>query len=211
MARYSKFMLGGLVGAAIGMLFAPKSGRELRQSLMGGGPHALPPTSHEPSAEQAGVQARSTVETEPEQAVTFGERLEESRRQVEEELSEAIPEPPPVEEKPPAGAGVEEELEVEEAEAPVAGPIHAVESEGVEPFPEIQSEDLKPPIDRDEMRQRIEETRSRLKAKAFDSMVEGETLIATGDDSVPLGGTGEKTELDEETGEMIDQILEEED
>ncbi|MBE3066489.1 MAG: YtxH domain-containing protein [Chloroflexi bacterium] len=67
-------------------------------------------------------------------------------------------------------------------------------------------------IDRDEMRKRIDETRARLKAKAFDAMISGETFVE--------GETGhpapEKKEtagpgMDQETADQIDETLREED
>lgn len=183
MVKFSRFLLGGLVGAALGVLLAPKSGRELRQSLMGGTPE-LPPPAPESTTEPAGA-------VEPDPAVNLEARLEESRRQVEDELAQAIPAEP----------DTEEELEE----------IEALDSGGDEVTPVNEADLAKTQVDKDEMRKRIEETRSRLKAKAFDSMVEGETLMATGDDSVPTGDAAEDPELDQETDEMIDELLEEED
>ncbi len=186
MAKFSRFVMGGLVGAALGLLFAPRSGRELRQKLMGGATAALPPSVGDTAAEPTAAavsEPETAVELEPEAegdhtrvAVDLEARLAESRRQVEKELD-----------------GIEQvDAEVSEAE-PVneAGPV-------------------KTRVDREEMRKRIEETRSRLKAKAFDSMVEGETLIATGEESSPEDAAEAAPGLDQETDEMIDELLGEE-
>lgn len=226
MAKFSKFFLGGLFGAALGMLLAPKSGRELRQSLIGGKPPALPPTSPETTTGEPAPGMTTTAMMEPETAVDLEERLEESRRQVEAELSQAIPAPPETAVEPEVKTAVEEEVEEAAEDETEAGPepavaepetgveekIEALDSGGGEEVPPVdQSDAIRPPVDRDEMRQRIEETRSRLKAKAFDSMVEGETLLATGDDTTPISDPGEDSGLDEDTDEIIDQLLEEED
>ena len=61
------------------------------------------------------------------------------------------------------------------------------------------------------MRRRIEETRARLKAKAFDSMVEGETMISKGEDIKPAEGESSDLDIDSEIEDRIDQLLEEED
>ncbi len=67
-------------------------------------------------------------------------------------------------------------------------------------------------IDREEMRRRIDETRARLKAKAFDAIVSGETFVTpeteeAGFEKSPEGGVG----LDREIEEEIDKSLKEED
>ena len=45
MKRLMRFLLGLTVGAAAGMLLAPKSGRELRQQLIGGASGKLLPAA----------------------------------------------------------------------------------------------------------------------------------------------------------------------
>ncbi|MHB0866900.1 MAG: YtxH domain-containing protein [Thermoleophilia bacterium] len=67
-------------------------------------------------------------------------------------------------------------------------------------------------IDRDEMRRRIDETRARLKAKAFDAMVSGETFVE-GETGSPARRQEEAIEpgMDQETAEQIDDSLREED
>ena len=66
-------------------------------------------------------------------------------------------------------------------------------------------------IDQAEMRRRIEETRARLKAKAFDAMMSGEAALLSrdsGDKPVPKS---EDHGLDAETDSAIDQSLSQED
>lgn len=66
----------------------------------------------------------------------------------------------------------------------------------------------KPAFDREAMRRRIEETRSRLKAKAFDAMVQGESFINTEQES---DSEGAKIDLDSESQHAIEKTLREED
>ncbi|MCL6107145.1 MAG: YtxH domain-containing protein [Actinobacteria bacterium] len=82
MAKFSKFLFGGIVGAGVALLFAPKPGRELRQMLLGSGRPALP----RPEAPAAGP-----ASTAPGDGVNFESRLAETRRQVETQLAEARP------------------------------------------------------------------------------------------------------------------------
>jgi len=64
-------------------------------------------------------------------------------------------------------------------------------------------------IDRDEMRRRIDETRARLKAKAFDAMMSGESFTETEGDE--LKQRPEEGGLDEELENQIDRSLKEQD
>jgi hypothetical protein len=66
-------------------------------------------------------------------------------------------------------------------------------------------------IDQAEMRRRIEETRARLKAKAFDAMMSGEAALLSresGDKPVPQS---DEHGLDAETDSAIDESLSQED
>lgn len=326
MAKISKFMMGGVLGALVGLFFAPKSGKELRQAILTGRRRAIMPTKegHKPEAHTV---AEPTVDLEA--------KLEETRQRVETELQETLAVAPVTEKVEPSETveaaeeeveatsgeeaervageaaietgGIEPELEaVEEAaktepseevevdaeeiisgeavlevetekaeveieeevtekegageKAPETG-AEAVE-EAVEEPPRAETEEagqaaadaaveepgteeqelaeedvfisLKTPaegepivgeaaaaapeadtkpapahIDREEMRKRIEETRARLKAKAFDSMVGGETMTHPGArerKAEPRPAMG----LDEETEKAIDESLREE-
>ena len=89
-------------------------------------------------------------------------------------------------------------------EEPAAAP--ADEAPAAEPAPAREGG----AIDQAEMRRRIEETRARLKAKAFDAMMSGEAALLSrdsGDRAVP---TGEDHGLDEETDSVIDESLSQE-
>ncbi|GAB4249630.1 MAG: hypothetical protein Kow00122_07120 [Thermoleophilia bacterium] len=70
-----------------------------------------------------------------------------------------------------------------------------------------------PVFDHEAMRRRIEETRNRLKAKAFDAMMSGEAaLLARNSRSVPeTPGVGHSPAVDEEVDETIESTLTEED
>ena len=96
---------------------------------------------------------------------------------------------------------VEEPVAVEE---PAAAPAEEA------PAPEPAAAREGGGIDQAEMRRRIEETRARLKAKAFDAMMSGEAALLSrdsGDRAVP---TGEDHGLDEETDSAIDDSLSQE-
>ncbi|MDO8735863.1 MAG: hypothetical protein Q7K29_02115 [Thermoleophilia bacterium] len=297
MAKFSRLLLGGVVGAGLAYLFSRK---DVRRRLMGGGqgqlmaPEApatnIPVTACAPVAtpveapeaidvKEPVVAPEPVDESEQEQApepaaMDLESTIEETRRQVEEQL-EAPPavveaaafeegidtgEAPEIllEEEPPTPEASVEEIEEAEAEALT----EAVETNGIEapaekkaveleavissdfqaaPLPETETEEfasLSTPvageptsadteageaapvtgagpapsqIDRDEMRRRIDETRARLKAKAFDALVSGETFIE------PETGDGQKkhetaeVDIDSEIGEQIDRSLREED
>lgn len=67
-------------------------------------------------------------------------------------------------------------------------------------------------IDRDEMRRRIDETRARLKAKAFDAMISGETFIEPEtEEAVREKKSGSEARIDKDLEEQIDRSLKEED
>ena len=67
-------------------------------------------------------------------------------------------------------------------------------------------------IDQAEMRRRIEETRARLKAKAFDAMMSGEAALLSRDSGEkPVPTAEDAVELDAETDTAIDESLSQED
>ena len=61
------------------------------------------------------------------------------------------------------------------------------------------------------MRRRIEETRARLKAKAFDAMMGGETALLSRDSGERTVPSDNQTELDRETATKIEESLSQED
>lgn len=322
MPRFTKFLFGGVIGAGLALMFAPKTGRELRRMFMGGGRPALPP----PQPSTAPAPGRPIAAGE----VSLESRIEETRRQVESQLASTAAEAPaaPVEEalvEVTEAAMIEEDFVVEEApveaaEPPAtpqpeaAVPVEAPEAEEVaeaEPEPEaavefpseeaeaalaeeelaaaqdesafaeeisrqqeaeieveqeasgrfpkgqtlaelaqehgraeeageaasgefdalrtpaegeptigeVQPVDEAPReperpqpsrLDQDEMRRRINETRDRLKAKAFDAMVSGETFIETEADKARKHGKPDSPKLGDEVEKQIEESLKEE-
>lgn len=278
MARFSRFLVGGVVGAGLALLFSPKSGREIRNMLMGGGRKALPAADVQSYAPAGGEPAVTATPA----AIDLESQIEVTRLEVETELEEAIRAEPEAEVEPapqeapaqeetaakeeaPADLEVVEEeeaaavedivapeetpaaevAEVEEQvaeeprvaeEAPVSAPEEAppdweVLKTPAEGEPTVEGgasleaeltvsaeagESARPTpsgIDREEMRRRIDETRARLKAKAFDAMVSGETFIdetgaekarAHREDSASPG-------VEKEVEEKIDESLREQD
>lgn len=229
MAKFSRLFLGGILGAGLALLLAPKTGRELRSMLMGRMRPALPPAAEKfpPVPEEA-------------PAADLQARIEETRRQVEaqlariappEEAAEAVEEAVEAEaEEVETQTEVEmkeEEVAAEEAEefstlkTPAAGeptleepPVAAAGEEAEEAAAETEPARPEPSrFDQVEMRRRIDETRARLKAKAFDAMVGGETFIETEEKK---GKQGEETEpsvdygLEEEVERQLDEELREE-
>ena len=61
------------------------------------------------------------------------------------------------------------------------------------------------------MRARIELTRSRLKAKAFDAMMAGESALLGRDEDLPGGATRPAVTFDSEIEQTVDSTLREED
>ncbi len=339
MPRFTKFLFGGVVGAGLALMLAPKTGREMRRMFMGGGRPALPP----PQPSTAPAPGRTVAAGE----VSLESRIEETRRQVESQLVSTAAEPAaPAEEalvEATEAAMIEEDFVVEEApveateppaapEPEAAVPVEIPEAEAgleAEPEPEAVAETepeaeaepeaepalefpseeaeaaladeelavaqdesaaaeeisrqqeaeieveqeasgrfptgqtlaelaqehdraeeageaesgefdaLKTPaegeptieevqpaaepprepeperpqpsrLDQDEMRRRINETRDRLKAKAFDAMVSGETFIETEADKARKHGKPDSPELEDEVEKQIEESLKEE-
>lgn len=156
-------------------------------------------------------------------------RIEETRRKIQEELEQpfapheeggSVAEEPVVEEPVAEGPLVEEEPAVEEEPEEMLGA--GEEGPAVSTIPSTADEDGAS-FDQEAMRNRIEETRNRLKAKVFDAMMSGEeALISRGegqkgeddDDSPSPGGADERAwdaSLDEEVDESIESRLKESD
>jgi len=134
MKRFMKILLGLSIGAAVAMLFARKSGRELREQLIGGATGKLLPAAPvefpEPEGERLWDAGTATVVAEP---------------PIEEPVAEE-----PVAEEAVAEEPVAEEAVAEEpvAEEPVAEEAVAEEPVAEEPVAEeATSEDLRPRID----------------------------------------------------------------
>jgi hypothetical protein len=127
MKRLMKFLLGLTLGAALAMLFAPKSGRELRQQLSGSaGSKFLPPAPDDypmPEGERAWDAGPATAVAEPD-TVAFAEpEPEVVARPWEDAGADAIP----VEE-------VAEESPADDLRARIEETRSAIETEIAEPF-----------------------------------------------------------------------------
>jgi hypothetical protein len=110
---------------------------------------------------------------------------------------------------------VADETVDEVIEAPVADEAVADEPVGEEPVVEEPAVDEPAareggPIDQAEMRRRIEETRARLKAKAFDAMMSGESALLSRDSGAKPVPTGDDVKLDGELESTIDESLSQE-
>jgi hypothetical protein len=161
----------------------------------------------EPEVEDVEVEAAPI----PTPADDLKARIEETRRRIRRELEQPFI----------VGAGVAAAEDASPKFEPVIGEALAVEPSaegeaGVE-AEEPATADERPPVSEDGpgvdyevMRGRIEETRSRLKAKAFDAMMTGESALLgrdPGDAGVKLPAP---TDVAEEIGETIDSTLREE-
>ena len=139
----------------------------------------------------------------------------------------AVPEP--VAEEPVAAEepiAVEEPLAAEEpvaVEAPVADEPAVLDEPAVAEEPVVAEEPAapvaeEPPaparegggIDQAEMRRRIEETRARLKAKAFDAMMSGEAALLSRDSGEKPVPSADDVKVDDETDSAIDESLSQE-
>jgi len=277
MKRLMKILLGLSIGAAVALLLAPKSGRELREQLIGGATGKLLPAAPvefpEPEGERLWDAGTATAVAEPpvvepafeEPAIaqeTASEdlraRIEETRAAVETDIAqpfasvateeavveeaaaeEAIVEEAVVEEAAVDEVVIEEPVEEPAAETPVpeepvaeqvpvreaaaglvaditSGAVAAVaveEAQVEEPAAEEPVAEEEPSareggaIDQAEMRRRIEETRARLKAKAFDAMMSGEAALLSRDSGEKPVPKGDGVELDGELESAIDEAL----
>ena len=171
--RLTTFVLGGVAGALAGILLAPKSGRELRGSI----------------ASRAGEARERGRETYFEAQERVQERFAESRErspQSRERAPEQTGDPQPtlgsptapepvLGYEPPAGAPAEASPETPTGATPGPPPLRDVswdvtrQAPGEEPDPE-------------EIRRKIQETRSRLRAR----------LENPGNEAGPGGDHGER-------------------
>lgn len=119
-------------------------------------------------------------------------------------------------EEPPAPAQIEEKGETDEFAAlktPLEGePTFEAPAETAEESLAAPDAPVPSQIDREEMRRRIDETRNRLKAKAFDAMVSGETFIEPEvEGASQVRKTEPDTALEKDLEEHIDKSLTEQD
>ncbi|CAN5235547.1 hypothetical protein BH24ACT19_BH24ACT19_05540 [soil metagenome] len=146
------FVLGGLTGVLAGILFAPKSGRELRGSI----------------SSQAGEARERGRETYFDAQERMRERVAEARERsprpagtdlVEEEAVDPLPKLGPAAPEPGFEPLVDPALAGAPADTP---PLRDVSRGATQPV-------SSPAENTEEMRRRIQETRSRLRARLEDS------------------------------------------
>ena len=157
--------------------------------------------------EEAAVDSVSELVPEPAVAGTVASgdadlrvRIEETRRRIQEELERPFKLEPQVgsEDTVPAGSTEPELLvpQLEEQSSPSAE----------------QTPDTDRGFDYEDMRRRIEETRNRLKAKAFDAMMSGETaLLSREQASGAEAATPAGIPVDADVDRTIEKGLSEED
>ncbi|MHB1389728.1 MAG: YtxH domain-containing protein [Thermoleophilia bacterium] len=282
MARLSRFLFGGVVGAGLALILSPKSGKEIRSLISSGGRKQLSAGGEDYRAPSDFATPDTSVR-EPAAGVSLESRIEETRQQVAQEFDgnlvsapEASPyaaaeepeaEAPIFVSEPPAQVDVEEQPDEMIEETPAEMEIQELPDEMIEETPaeaeipvqpatgesllkaqkEAASREwetlMKPAegepsleadlnadttadlnemdrpaestpapagIDRDEMRKRIDETRARLKAKAFDAMISGETFVESENPALRRENTPEPG-VDQKTADQIDDSLREED
>jgi hypothetical protein len=185
-------------------------------------PVAAVPTYEEPEAEEA------PPLSQPSDEAVLGEdlkaRIEETRRRIREELEKpfaAVDEPEDMDfaagfAAPPQPAAPASVIGEAMQTAPVP-PVPAAASPAAAPAPAIPgptAEAAAPSggaADFDAMKARIELTRSRLKAKAFDAMMAGESALLGRNDDDAAPSPVRTVSFDSEIEQSVDSTLTEED
>lgn len=167
------------------------------------------PVAEAPAPELQPVPGGEAVEAE--QGSDLKSRIEETRRRIREELEKpfaAVDEPPLPEPVRPLAAP---------APAPVIGEaIRTVTTPSDGGIPAQPAAPAEAAVDRgvsdfEAMRARIEQTRSRLKAKAFDAMMAGEAALLGRDADGEGGAPKPSVSFDTEIERTVDSTLREED
>ncbi len=199
----------------------------------------IPPTIDRASLESRIEETRQQLATQLGQEEAAGAAEEEAKEELEAVAQAAEEEDFVVEEAPPeaqtrereaaetgaAGAGEAASAEPWEEEiaalkTPAAGePDHEGTVKKEEPVKEEEHSAEAPAnalpepsgFDQEEMRRRIDATRARLKAKAFDTMVSGETFIETEADKAAKTEKPAGPRLEEDIEKQIDESLKEQD
>jgi gas vesicle protein len=160
----------------------------------------------EPAVEEPTIEAPVADESAP-----ISPRIGEREAWLAEVGAEAEE---PVAEEPVAEAEPEVEEPVAEAEPEVEEPVAeepAAEAEPVAEAPVVEDEpDDAAAIDQAEMRRRIEETRARLKAKAFDAMMSGEAALLSRDSGEKPVPREVEVKVDDELEDKLDESLSQE-
>lgn len=172
---------------------------------------ALAPPEALPADEEAAADAAAEAPAEP---VPFAPadlkaRIEETRRRIQRELEHPfVHEPEVAKQAPPEDAPF--------AQAPSASAEPSIPVPAAEPLADRLPEESSEPaeegaFDHEAMRRRIEETRNRLKAKAFDAMMGGGTALLGRDSDLSKLPSTPAVEVDSEVDHTIEATLTEED
>jgi len=206
---------------------APLAGQEPEPFVGPVPPQLVPdvPASAEPVHEEAPPRKPHAWEIDYDAETTAEVPAADVAAAVAAAAPEPVAEEPAVIEEPvvaeePAAPVAEEPIVAEEpvvAAAPVAEEPAVIEEPVVaeEPTAPVAEEPEAPAreaggIDQAEMRRRIEETRARLKAKAFDAMMSGEAALLSRDSGEKPVPSADDVKIDEETGSAIDESLSQE-
>ena len=156
--------------------------------------------AEEPTAEEAVVEEVAAEEAVVEETVVEEAPVREAAAGLVADMTSgsgaAVAEEEPAEAAEEIEAAVVEEPVAEAVEEPVAADEAATREDGT--------------IDQAEMRRRIEETRARLKAKAFDAMMSGESALLSRDSGEKPVPKGDDVKLDGELESTIDESLSQE-
>jgi len=178
--------------------------------------------AREPAAEEPVVEATApstddtVVEGAPAEEAEYEAPAEEPRAWEIPYEEDASHEAEPPAEAPVVAMEVVEPVVDEEAAAAEPAVAEIAEESVAEAPPADEPVAEAPPvresgaIDQAEMRRRIEETRARLKAKAFDAMMSGESALLSRDSGEKPVPTGEDVKLDGELESTIDESLSQE-
>jgi len=236
MRRLLKFLFGCALGASAALLVTPKRGSEMRQKLfspqvrelvsgrvgelmkprgtLGDEPYGAYTTMVEEPPVEVEEPPVEVEEPPVEVEEPVAEADEDLRDHIEATKAALVSEIEQPFEEPVAEEPVAEEPVAEEpvAEEPVAEEPVAEEPLAVETTDEPEAAGAEPmAIDQAEMRRRIEETRARLKAKAFDAMMSGEAALLARDSGDEVLTKEPEIEVDGEVANTIDESLSQED
>jgi hypothetical protein len=216
-----RFLLGCAVGVALGLLISRKRAQKIpTKSVQPLAPAGMVPAAPEPKPEaeaapeqafelpsvdipefleeplpEAGEEPFPAAPDGPVAADDLRTRIEETRRRIRMELDEPF--------ATPGGAVAAEEMLMGSVAEPVIGEAEVGET-GRQAASELG-------VDYDAMRGRIEMTRNRLKAKAFDAMMTGESALLGRDPANAAGGMPAFADVDSEISQTIETTLREQD
>jgi hypothetical protein len=182
--------------------------------VVGGVPTERPHAWDIPHDDDSAAAAALAAEPVAQEPVVEEPAAEEPIVAEEPVAAESVIEEPVAVEEPVAEEPVAEEPVVAEESAEEKVVEEPVVAEGPAVVEEPAAAAASPRegggIDQAEMRRRIEETRARLKAKAFDAMMSGEAALLSRDSGEKPVPSADDVKIDEETDTAIDESLSQE-